>query len=332
MDSTVTRKIVARAQELGKCIVLPEGTGRRVIQAARRATDMNYARIILLGEPEQVNQLARELDVQLDGIEIVNHLVDESKDQYVENLLERRRKKGMSTQDAGQLLENPVYYGGMMVGSGRVDGMVAGSLRPTRDVVRSAIYCVGLAEGNKTVTACSIMNTNVPEVGVDGSLLFADTGVVPEPTAEQLADIAVAAANATEALLAVEPCVAMLSFSTNSSAHSPAVQKVVEATKIVRQRRSDLKIDGELQLDAAIIPGVAERKAPDSIVAGKANTLIFPDLSSGNIGYKLVERLGGATALGPLLLGLARPINDLSRGCKVRDIALITAITAVQAG
>jgi len=197
--------------------------------------------------------------------------------------------------------------------------------------VRAALLGVGLSPGNKTVSACSVMNTIVPQFGVEGSVIFADTGVVPEPTAEQLADIAILAADSCKALLGVEPHVAMLSFSTKGSAYSPAVQKVIDATKLAQSRRGDLKIDGELQVDAAMIPDIAGRKVKGSPVAGRANTLVFPDLSCGNIAYKLVERFGKATALGPLLMGLARPVNDLSRGCRVEDIVLIAAITVVQA-
>jgi len=264
-------------------------------------------------------------------LEILDPQRDAAREKYVERLYEKRKAKGMTRSDAEKLLGQCVYYGGMMVGDGRVDGMVAGSICPTRDTVRSALFGVGLAAGNKTVSSCSLMNTIIPEVGVSGSLIFADTGVVPEPTVERLADIAIAAAEACSSLLGVAPRVAMLSFSTKGSAGSPAVQRVVDATRLVQKLRPDILIDGEMQVDAAVVPMVAERKAKGSPVAGRANTLVFPDLSSGNIGYKLVERLGRATALGPLLSGLARPVNDLSRGCSVTDIVLIAAITSVQA-
>ncbi len=330
MSNTVVNKITERAISLNKRILLPETDDPRVLHAARRVADRKYATVILLGSPDTIQAKAKDEGIDLSDVEILDHLSDEHRDEYIQTLHERRKHKDMSPDDADRLLEKGVYYGGMMVGSGRVDGMVAGSICPTRDTVRSALFGVGLEEGNKTVSSCSIMNTVVDEVGVDGSLIFADTGVVPEPTVDQLADIGIAAAGACRALLDVEAHVAMLSFSTKGSAFSPAVQKVIDATNQIRQRKPDLKVDGELQLDAAIVPSVAERKAKDSPVAGKANTLVFPDLSCGNIAYKLVERLGKATALGPLLLGLAKPVNDLSRGCSVEDIVLISAITAVQ--
>jgi len=331
MSSSAIRRISKRASQLGKRIVLPEADDERVLRAAASAACQKFAKITLLGKEDDIKARAKELCVDLTSVEIIDHLTDEKRPEYIDRLYNSRKHKGTARQDADKLLKHPVYYAGMLVGDGRADGMVAGSICPTRDTVRSALFGVGLAPGNKTVSACSVMNTVIPEIGVDGAVIFADTGVVPEPTADQLADIAIAAAESCRTLLDTEPYVAMLSFSTKGSANSGAVQKVISATKLAQSRRPDLKIDGELQLDAAVIPDVAQRKAKDSPVAGRANTLIFPDLSSGNIGYKLVERLGRATALGPLLMGLAKPVNDLSRGCRVEDIVMVTAITAVQA-
>jgi phosphate acetyltransferase len=329
--NAVIEKILDVARNADRTIVLPESQDPRVLQAARRVTDEKLARILLKGHEDAIAATAREANVSLDGIEIINQLNHPHRDEYVHQLYESRRHKGMTIDDADKLLANPVYYAGMMVGHDHADGMVAGSICPTRDTVRSALFGVGCADGNKTVSACSIMVTKVPSIGVDGALIFADTGVMPEPTSEQLADIAIAAADACEALMGVEPMVAMLSFSTKGSAYSPAIQKVIDATGMAQTRRPKLKLDGEMQIDAALIPEIAERKAKTSPVAGKANTLIFPDLNCGNIAYKLVERLGGAMALGPLLTGLAKPVNDLSRGCSVDDIVLITAITVAQA-
>jgi phosphate acetyltransferase len=330
MSNRVVERITERAIAANRQIVLPEAQDPRVLLAARTITDRKFARITVLGDPDKIGQLAKDLAVDLSGITVLNHMADANRPAYVEKLYSKRKAKGMTQQDADKMLSNAVYYGGMMVGAGAVDGMVVGSICPTADTVRSALFGVGTAEGIKTISACSIMNTIIPEVGVDGSLIFADTGVVPEPTVEQLADTAIAAAAACRSLLDTEPFVAMISFSTKGSAYSPAVQKVIDATKLAQSRRPDLKIDGELQVDAALIPGIGERKAKGSLVAGKANTLVFPDLSCGNSAYKLVERLGKATALGPLLMGPARPVNDLSRGCSAEDIVLIAAITAVQ--
>ncbi len=331
MSHPVVDKITAKAIQASKTIVLPEAEDPRVLQAARAITDQRYAKVILLGEPAALTAKAGQAGVKLNGVEILNHRDNPGRAQLVQRFFQRRKHKGLTEAQADETLADPVYYGGQMVGAGKADGMVCGSICPTGETVRSAIYGVGTAEGIRTVSSCSIMLTIVDEIGVDGAVIFADTGVLPEPTEEQLADIAVSAAGATRSLLGVEPCVAMLSFSTKGSASSPAVDKVIAATKIAQQRRPELKLDGELQLDAAVIPAIGEKKAPGSSVAGKANTLVFPDLSCGNIAYKLVERLGRATALGPLLLGLAKPVNDLSRGCSVDDIVLISAITAVQA-
>ena len=261
---------------------------------------------------------------------IVNPADDAQRDAYIDKLHQKRQHKGLTRDQAAAYIDQPVFYAAFLLDDGRADGMIAGSLCPTADTVRAALYSVGTAKGCRTVSSCMIMNTINPDVGVDGTLLFADISVLPEPTVDQLADIGIAAGDATKALMNVEPTIAMLSFSTKGSAHSPAVQKVIDATAKIQERRPDLHVDGEMQLDAAIIPSIGKKKAPDSPVAGKATTIVFPDLSSGNIGYKLVERLGNATALGPILLGLAKPINDLSRGCSVEDIVLLTAITAVQ--
>ena len=327
----VVQRIIERARTEGKRIVLPETRDPRILKAARQITDNGYAIVILIGEDDTVRRHAKEVGIDLDGVQIVDHLTADERPLHIQSLHERRKHKGMSLNDADKLLSRPVYYAAMMVGDGHADGMVAGCVCPTRDTVRAALFGVGCAEGNRTVSSCTIMNTVLPEMGVEGSLIFADTGVMPEPNAEQLADIALAAADACQSLLQVEPVVAMLSFSTKGSAYSPSVQRVLDATRIAQDRRPDLKLDGELQADAAMVPSVADRKAKGSNVAGRANTLVFPDLSCGNIAYKLVERLGRATALGPLLTGLARPVNDLSRGCSVDDIVLISAITAVQA-
>lgn len=331
MSNSVVKRLVERAKKADKHIVLPEAKDVRVLRAAEQIIRENYAGITLLGNPDDIRAKAAHCGADIKGVDIVDHITDASRDEYIEKLCEKRKSKGMTRQAADKMLSEVVYYAGMMVGASRCDGMVTGSICPTGHTVRSALFGVGLAEGNKTVCSCSLMNTMIPEVGVDGTLVFADTGVLPEPTIEQLADIGIAAATAARKLLDVEPVVAMLSFSTKGSATSPCVEKVIAATKIINERRPDLKVDGEMQVDAAIIPSVARVKTKESPVAGKANTLIFPDLSCGNIAYKLVERLGKASALGPLLLGTAKPVNDLSRGCSVEDIALITAITAVQA-
>jgi phosphate acetyltransferase len=310
-------------------IVLPEGTEERTLKAAESIVKQGLADVILLGNAQAIEKAAKELD--LSAVTVIDPSADARHRPYAQKLYELRKAKGMTPEQADELMNDEMYFGVMMVKMDEADGMVAGAVHSTGETLRPALQIIKTAPGISVVSSCFIMELPGKDYGDSGVLIFGDCAVNPAPTADELAAIALSSAGTGKALAGLEPRVAMLSFSTKGSAKHELVDKVAEATRIAKEAAPGLQIDGELQADAALVESVARLKAPGSTVAGKANVLVFPDLQSGNIGYKLVQRLAGAEAIGPILQGIAKPVNDLSRGCSVEDIVNVVAITAVQA-
>lgn len=325
--------IVARAKSNKQRIVLPEATEERTLKAADRVLADELADLILIGNPDELKTLAAKWDLHnIDKATVVDPLNNPKAEEYAELLAELRKKKGMTIEQARELVKNPLYLGCMIIKTEGADGQISGALSTTGDTLRPALQIIKCAPGVTCVSGAMLMLTHEHQYGDDGIIVMGDVAVTPVPTAEQLAQIAVCTAQTARSVAGIQdPRVAMLSFSTKGSAKHEVVDKVVEATRLAHELAPELKLDGELQADAALVPAVGEKKAPSSPIAGHANVLVVPCLEVGNISYKLVQRLGDALAIGPILQGIARPVNDLSRGCSVEDIYYMVAITACQA-
>ena len=330
---TFIEEIKNRAKENIKTIILPEAEDKRVLEAASKVTKEGFAKIILLGDEQKIKEDCKTNEINLDGVDIINPLTSEKKEEYKQKLYELRKNKGMTLEQAEELLKEPIYFGMMMLKdeNSKADGLVSGAAHSTANTLRPALQILKTKPGTKLVSAFFVMCVPNCEYGENGTFIFGDSGLNQNPTADELSEIAISSSNSFEQLVQKEAKVAMLSYSTKGSAKSELTEKVIEATRLVKEKEANLMVDGELQLDAAIVPEIAASKAPDSPLKGEANVLIFPDLDAGNIGYKLVQRLAKAEAYGPLCQGIAKPVNDLSRGCSADDIVGVVAITAVQA-
>lgn len=325
-------QLIARAKANKQRIVLPEGTEERTLKAANQVLTDGVADLIILGNVDEIHNLAKQWGLgNIDKATIIDPATSPKKEEYAQLLAELRKKKGMTIEEARQKVLDPLYFGCMIIKSGDADGQLAGARNTTGNVLRPALQIIKTAPGITCVSGAMLLLTHAPECGDNGVLVMGDVAVTPVPDANQLAQIAVCTAQTAKAVAGIDPRVAMLSFSTKGSAKHEVVDNVTEALGIAKQMAPELKIDGELQADAALVPSVGASKAPGSEIAGKANVLVVPSLEVGNIGYKLVQRLGHATAIGPILQGIARPVNDLSRGCSVDDVYMMVAITANQA-
>ena len=323
--------IKIRAKENIKTIILPEATDIRVLEATEKIGKEGFANVMLIGDNEKIENIAKENNIDISKAKIVNPKAYEKYNELVEAFYELRKNKGMTIEKAKELMLDETYFGMMMIKLGYADGLVSGAAHSTADTLRPALQILKTAPGTKLVSAFFMMVVPNCEYGENGVFLFGDSGLVENPDSDQLSEIAISSSKSFEALTGKEAKVAMLSYSTYGSAKSELTEKVIEATKFVKEKAPNIKVDGELQLDAAIVPEIAASKAKGSPIAGRANTLIYPDLNAGNIGYKLVQRLAKAEAYGPLCQGIAKPVNDLSRGCNSDDIVGVVAITAVQA-